>query len=167
MATNESSGRWDASGSFDEACDYQRSLARNWALGLTRTQLIHAILTMSEDSNAFTLYERKVHSGDCIGADKEFHDIAKSLGHWSVGHPPLNFYKRAFCDFDEERRPQEFLVRNKIIVDESDQLIATPKGFVEELRSGTWSTIRYARKNVTSIVIVWPDGRVTEEGNEL
>lgn len=105
-----------------------------------------------------------VHSGDCIGSDEQFHNIAKSFGHWSVGHPPLNYYKRAWCTFDEIRREQEFLVRNKIIVDESTHMLFTPKGYEEELRSGTWSTIRYARKKNKEGLIVWPDGRITEEG---
>lgn len=59
MATNESSGRWDASGSFEEAVEEQRLLARSWARSLDITALIHHIELMALDNNQLTLYERK------------------------------------------------------------------------------------------------------------
>lgn len=59
MATNESSGRWDATGSFQDAVTEQRKLAKDWAVGLTISQLRQAVATMASDNNAFTLYERK------------------------------------------------------------------------------------------------------------
>lgn len=59
MATNESSGRWDATGSFQLAVAEQRNLAKDWATGLTISQLRQAVATMASDNNAFTLYERK------------------------------------------------------------------------------------------------------------
>ena len=59
MATNESSGRWDATGSFQNAVAEQRRLAHDWAVGLTISQLRQAVATMASDNNAFTLYERK------------------------------------------------------------------------------------------------------------
>jgi hypothetical protein len=40
-------------------------------------------------------------------------------------------------------------------------LLAVPKGMIEELRSGTWSTIRRAKKHGINVVICWPDGSVT------
>lgn len=42
-------------------------------------------------------------------------------------------------------------------------LIATPAGFQEEQRSGTWATIRYARKMNHHIYIVYSNGHVREE----
>lgn len=96
--------------------------------------------------------------GDCVGADEDFHRLARLSGLYIIGHPPLNNSKRAFCKFDEERSPQEYLVRNKNIVDGSFWMIFTPPGFEEETRSGTWSTIRYARQRGSLITIVWPDG---------
>jgi hypothetical protein len=59
VATNESSGRWDATGSFQLAVAEQRNLAKDWATGLTISQLRQAVATMASDNNAFTLYERK------------------------------------------------------------------------------------------------------------
>jgi len=46
-------------------------------------------------------------------------------------------------------------------VNECDVLIAAPGEFVERKRgSGTWGTVRYARKLGRPLVIIWPDGVV-------
>lgn len=63
---------------------------------------------------------------------------------------------------DEKREPLPYLARNCVIVDEADILLACPKG-PEEQRSGTWATVRYARKQNKRIVIVYPDGTITTE----
>lgn len=110
------------------------------------------------------------HHGDCIGADAQFHDIL--LRCWPdrsyiVIHPPKNDKYRAFCHhFNEIREPKDYGVRDKDIVKETDVLIATPRGFGEELRSGTWMTIRIARKLNKDIYIIWPDGKVEKEINK-
>jgi hypothetical protein len=107
----------------------------------------------------------EVHHGDCVGADAEFHAIARSERLKVALHPPTNPAKRAFCEADEEFPKKDYLVRNREIVDNSDILIATPKTKKEEVRSGTWSTIRYAQKpNVRKdkrIIIIFPDGEVS------
>ena len=54
------------------------------------------------------------------------------------------------------------LIRNHDIVNEVDEMIACPKG-PEELWSGTWACVRYARKQRKPITIIWPNGNVTEE----
>lgn len=82
---------------------------------------------------------------------------------WVVIHPPKDESKRAFSIADEVRGAKPYLQRNKDIVDETDVLIATPKGNEEELRSGVWATIRYARKQKKKIVIIFPDGSIKEE----
>lgn len=99
--------------------------------------------------------------GDCIGADADFHQLCKLHGLWVVGHPPLNPSKRAFCNFDAVEEPEEYIDRNHSIVDKSDWMIFTPKEFIEQLRSGTWATIRYCRKLGKIGWIVWPDGTVS------
>lgn len=102
------------------------------------------------------------HHGDCIGADKESHIIMRE--EWPkvpiTGHPPSNNKARAFCDFDIIVSAKPYLVRDRIIVESVDEMIATPRGFNEQLRSGTWTTIRYARKAHTLMHIIWPDGRI-------
>lgn len=104
--------------------------------------------------------------GDCLGADVDFHELSRNQGLWIIGYPPLDYRLRAYCEFDFEHRPSEYLVRNKNIVNDSDYMIFTPRGFKEELRSGTWSTIRYNEKTQKPKSIVWPDGKITREGIE-
>jgi hypothetical protein len=101
------------------------------------------------------------HHGDCIGADEEAHYIAKSLGFRVVCHPPISTSKRAFCEgCDEEREPKGYLERDDDIAAETQILVATPKEKEEQLRSGTWTTVRYARKRGRPRVLVYPDGTV-------
>lgn len=101
------------------------------------------------------------HHGDCVGADEQSQEIAEIYGgadNFLHIHPCNLKEQRANCVGDivyDELPPLE---RNKIIVDSCDILVAAPKGFEEELRSGTWSTIRYARKIGRQIVIILPDG---------
>lgn len=123
--------------------------------GMTEAQ-INSVIQFMEDNQQFN----NAHHGDCIGADADFHSLV--LDRWTVGHPPIKSSKRAFCDFDEQREPKDYLVRNKDIVDESDFMIIVPRGFEEELRSGTWSTARYARSQGTHGLIFWPDGSVED-----
>lgn len=87
-----------------------------------------------------------VHHGDCIGCDKFFHDTAVSLGLKVVIHPPSDNKHRAFCSGNETRQEIDYIKRNKNIVNETDMLLGCPTTNKEVLRSGTWATLRYARK---------------------
>lgn len=111
------------------------------------------------------LYDCNVlHLGDCIHADEQAYAVAISLGIKTVGHPPDQGRKRAFLQYDEEWPVRPYLHRNDDIAHAGiDGLIAAPEGWVEVLRSGTWSTVRYARKYGRHIWIVRPDGSVKEE----
>jgi hypothetical protein len=104
------------------------------------------------------------HHGDCIGSDKVAHDvIAELFPHTRIIiHPPLIRTKRAFCAGHEERPIRDYLIRNRYIVSETDALFATPKEMKEELRSGTWSTVRFARKVGGHVRILYPDGSIEE-----
>lgn len=105
------------------------------------------------------------HHGDCIGADADFHKLARLNGLELHGHPPINPSKRAFCEFYSTEMVEEekdYMDRNHDIVDMVDWMIACPKGYKEELRSGTWATVRYARTSKRPGKIVWPDGEVTD-----
>jgi len=106
------------------------------------------------------------HHGSCIGADQEAGDIALSLGLKVIIHPPILTKYKANCTGTEIREPKSYMVRDKDIVDEGDYLIATPKGFSEELRSGTWATVRYARKKNKLIYIILPDGVMWMENTD-
>jgi hypothetical protein len=98
------------------------------------------------------------HHGDCIGADAEATISAKELDYRIVMHPPIERSKRAFTEADDSRPPRPYLKRNRDIVDECEHLFACPKGKTEELRSGTWATIRYAKKTKKPVTIIYPDG---------
>lgn len=101
----------------------------------------------------------ELHHGDCVGADAEAHQLALFQKMPVILHPPIRNDKRAFCKGAvSEREPKKYLVRNREIVDETDALLAAPSG-PETLRSGTWSTIRYALKRGKPVSIVMPDGK--------
>lgn len=106
-------------------------------------------------------YPIEFHHGDCIGADEEAHLIVRGFPSKVVGHPPVKENKRAFCEFDEEREPKEYLKRNWDIAEETDILFITPKEDKErKIGSGTWATYRYARKQGKPVLIILPDGRL-------
>ncbi len=95
-----------------------------------------------------------LHHGDCIGVDEQAHHIARNLGIYIVGHPPINSRKRAFCECDELCEPEEYLDRNHTIVDECDILLVIPLTNMETLRSGTWATKRYAmNQDVRTLIL--------------
>lgn len=108
----------------------------------------------------FSLISGELHHGDCIGSDAEAHDIAVELGWEIVIHPPSNPAKRAFKTASRILRPWPYLERNHHIVDATKVLVATPKEYEEQMRSGTWATIRYAQKKHRPILIVYPNGNI-------
>lgn len=87
----------------------------------------------------------ELHHGDCIGWDEECHNMGAHYGIKIVIHPPIEDRYRAFCKGGFRLPPKPYLDRNKDIVDAVDFLIAAPDG-PERQRSGTWSTVRYAKK---------------------
>jgi hypothetical protein len=105
-----------------------------------------------------------LRAGDCVGRDYQVSWMWKNFGGYVHGHPPLNSAKRTFFPFDTQEDPLPYLERNKKMVDNSELLLALPIG-VETLRSGTWSTVRYARKLGKPIVIIWPTGSITKENH--
>lgn len=96
------------------------------------------------------------HHGDCVGADAEAHGIARALGYRIVGHPPLSPSLRAWCAVDEQRRPAPYLARDDAIIAETDELLAAPSTAHERLQSGTWATIRRARKAAKPYEVITP-----------
>lgn len=105
-----------------------------------------------------TLDLNEAHHGGCVGADEQFHKIICKLFNqaWTVNHPCDIKKYRANIIADVRYTSIPALARNKMIVDQSDILIACPKTKEEELRSGTWSTVRYARKIGKPVKIVEP-----------
>jgi hypothetical protein len=95
--------------------------------------------------------EVELHHGDCVGKDAWAHDQAWNFGYRIVLHPPNVNILRAFLvsTSQEVREPKPYMDRNQDIVDEADILLAVPD-FPEyhqlSRRSGSWATIRRARK---------------------
>lgn len=126
-------------------------------VGFTGTQFGMSDRQKLELKTFLATYASEFHHGDCIGADEEAHRIALEVGiPVIVIHPPLHKVKQANCSTKYPhgqsrvivREPRDYLDRNKDIVNETEGLIAAPKMNQEELRSGTWATVRYARKKV-------------------
>ena len=104
------------------------------------------------------LQPREVHHGDCVGADAQFHALVREILPKAriIIHPPLVDGKRAFCEGDETKEARAYLARNRDIVRGSEVLLAAPQA-PEVLRSGTWATVRFARKRNHPVILVLPD----------
>lgn len=129
----------------------------------------------------------ELHHGCCVGADTEAHEtflavmgvVGNTTNCITVLHPPsdphkidgrfqqilmttsvygANYHTGNPVRVQRVYRPAPYLMRNHAIVDQSDMLVATPAGDQEVVRSGTWATIRYARKLQKPLMIIWPDG---------
>jgi hypothetical protein len=108
-----------------------------------------------------------LYHGAAIGADEY---VAERL---SVYEGPMIYAfpcniddqisRKAIAVSDSVAESKPPLKRNRDIVDGCDLLMAMPGSMTEELRSGTWATIRYARKVRRSLIIIWPDGTTREE----
>lgn len=120
--------------------------------GITRLQqsALESVLTQA-------LNVKEFHHGDCVGADATASRIANDFNIRVIIHPPVDPKKRAFC-IGYTMKPKPYLNRNHDIVNACDLLIATPGEKQEQLRSGTWSTIRYATKKGKPTLIIYPDG---------
>ena len=106
----------------------------------------------------------QVRHGGCHGADTDFHQIALKEGLVIYVHPGDAQQATAFqggrCIVHTP--PLPYLKRNHIMVDYCDALIACPSG-QERVRSGTWATVRYARRQGKPIFLVQKGGRILEE----
>lgn len=105
------------------------------------------------------------HHGCCVGVDKQVHILLM----WLLGengiilHPPEDLSKvpsGIFGSFPAEniRKPRPYLERNHDIVDETKRLVGLPYQSHEIMRSGTWATVRYAKKTDKPVTIIWPNG---------
>ena len=98
--------------------------------------------------------------GCCVGADEEFHELCQRFGFGTIGRRSnlTNMRMHGKCDIEYE--PEYPLDRNRKIVDECDMLIVCPRTADEELRSGTWATVRYAEKTGKAFRIIEPCGNM-------
>src|SRR4051812_7810698 len=134
-------------------------------LGFTGTR--HGI-TMAQalELNKILFLCKEFRHGDCIGSDTMAHHQVRQFAIFYtrtiriVIHPPSNPGQRSWCQGDEILPPKDYIPRNHDIVNASDEVLATPSGYVEELRSGTWATIRYAKEVGKPVTIIFPDGSI-------
>lgn len=128
-------------------------------IGVTATQ---QGLTAAQKITGRHLMEgaSELHHGDCIGGDYDLHCIGRhsAADPRIVIHPPADPKKRAWCVGDALLRPDDYRERNTHIVELADVLLAFPAGMFEVVRSGTWMTVRIARRTHVPVVVVWPDG---------
>lgn len=123
-------------------------------------------------------HDFEFHHGDCIGADAEAHAMLQTQARGTsmcrriVIHPPTQDKKRAFTTHEENwvipftvRVKKDYMHRNADILAESEILLVGPKTMEEELRSGTWSTWRHAKKAFKPYIIVFPDGSLESKAS--
>lgn len=125
--------------------------------GMSQAQA-RAVLALLEQLGA-----TEVHHGDCVGADSEANTLALLVGATRVAHPPVQARYRAWCVVEECRAPEAYLIRDQDIVDDAERMIAAPFEPVEQIRGGTWATIRMARRAGRPIAIVDRVGDVVFE----
>lgn len=131
--------------------------------GMTERQRKSVASLLSLRINQLTMGEPDfadwLHHGLCIGADAEAHLIGRELGMKIEGHPSTNPAMQVDLVCDRRRRPKPYLVRDLDLVIACAELIAAPATMVEQRRgSGTWATVRMARRERRLISIIYPDG---------
>ena len=134
--------------------------------GLTDSQIASFGNWFTEHRSSVT----ELHHGCCVGADEyvvaRFYLRPETKAVRIYGYPPKNCrWISEWAKYHSEglRNPAEYLERNEQIVLSVNLLLAFPKSQREELRSGTWATVRRARKAGKRVVLFLPDGTVTEE----
>lgn len=113
-----------------------------------------------------------IHGG-CVGADTEFHVIARQLMFpSSIVHvrPGPDGYSadEINCEPDEFSRvvvhdPDTHMRRNRAIVSDASVMFACPLEMEVQERGGTWKTIGFTRRAMKPLAIFWRDGTVTKE----
>lgn len=95
--------------------------------------------------------------GDCEGSDSQAHDIAEGLGFLIAIRPPRKTYMRAFRKGDFIHPVDDYLPRDRAIVEDSVFVIGTPRSDSK----GTLYTINHAKKLNIPRRVIWPNGTIT------
>lgn len=109
----------------------------------------------------------KFRHGDCLGVDVQLAVMAQRSGFWTVAHPPVKSKYRAYHESNEVLEPDDYLRRDRAIVDDSDYMIAFPSTYDFVPRSGTWYTINYAIAMSVPVGIVLPDGSIRSASSDV
>lgn len=132
--------------------------------GCTKAQ--HAAMAKVLFEQSRMSFARLDH-GCCDGADREAHAVWRRH-RGVVRFRPGNRFQYEWAvehcqDMESVFGVMPYLERNRLIADECAVLVACPAEMVEVMRSGTWATIRAARRVNRAIYLVRPDGSVTLE----
>ena len=84
------------------------------------------------------------HHGGAVGADMQAAAALEAMLNLVVWQSTIVVHPAG-------RQP---LMRNRAIVAACDILIAAPETDTEQLRSGTWATVRYARQAVKPVIML-------------
>lgn len=138
-------------------------------LGFTGTQQGMTLMQLAVVADLMKRLEfTAFHHGDCIGSDHDAYLlVAKHRPDCRIViHPPVLEHKCAFCvrirvpNTVVQLPARHYIDRNHDIVRASTLMLATPAEKVEQLRSGTWATIRFARKLGIKLHVIYPDGTI-------
>lgn len=127
--------------------------------GMTKQQmdLVRACLTLGKPAI--------IRHGAAFGADREFHAIWREelpkrfADVWPADDKSVKLFDRQDNVSINPVLPP--LQRNEEIVKRSKFMIATPHSQQEEQKSGTWMTVRCARRLEKPALIIWPNGVMT------
>lgn len=120
--------------------------------GLTEAQRVQLIQML----HALRSRQNVLHQGGAVGADREAMVLARQLRYDIHWHPStLNevTFDRQY-ERDEWHDTYPPLARNRHIAQACEVLIAAPLTDEEELRSGTWHTVRCARDLVKPVILL-------------
>jgi hypothetical protein len=134
--------------------------------GMTYEQELQLEVLLTKVHSLYSDRELWLAHGDCVGVDVEAHELAKQIGYRVCLHPPTNDKLRAYARVepgDVVCRPQLYSICNHDIVRSCDYLIGVPRTNNEVVRSGTWATVRFARKLKKPYTIIHPNGRMDGE----
>jgi hypothetical protein len=132
--------------------------------GLTDDQIVAAKRLLKRQDPS------ELHHGCAKGGDEQLVSLVCNLG-WEgevsiIAHPAMNVGSwtsgPAMAASTKVLKAKPPLERNLDLAIVCDWLLACPKEFYEEQRSGTWATIRRAIKLRRMVKIIWPDGRLEE-----
>lgn len=137
-------------------------------LGVTATQ---RGLTRAQRDAALSYLQQlplltEFHHGGCVGGDEDLHFLVRG----AFPGVPIFIHRgdtpEKWAHFPGDTHVTELralpnLERNKVIVKTVGKLWAFPGERQEVLRSGTWATIRTAKRAGRSAIIFYPDGTWT------
>lgn len=129
--------------------------------GLTQIQGVQVAISLN-------LYDRSedpviMLHGACHGADREAHIYVLYHMMYPSNEEQYQWAVKHQTNKDSVYSTSDPLKRNRFMVDNCKLVVAAPGKMIEELRSGTWATIRYTRKLKKHLIICWPDGSTTVE----